>query len=171
MGARLRLWGGWDHPDEGGEGKSVIMTELTELRYDRRFGANTVIQFGLQKVDWSVTDGMGPSVMFAPRDLRFGLVGDPEDMTLPVESIVARYTMNYTHDVHLEFALFRATAPWRCVCGVMIGARQALIKGQVYRLVMCHGCSIQALKTNGRATCFTLLSLILNQRILAALYV
>ena len=104
VGARLRLWGGWDHPDEGGEGKSTVLTELTELRYDRRFGAHTVLQFGLQKVDWSVTDGMGPSVMFAPRDLRFGLVGEPEDLTLPVEAIVARYTMDYTHDLHLEFA-------------------------------------------------------------------
>jgi len=104
LGARLRLWGGWDHPDEGGEAKSVLLTELTELRYDRRFGAKTVLQFGLQKVDWSVTDGMGPSVMFAPRDLRFGLVGDPEDMTLPVEAIVARYTMSFAHDAHVEFA-------------------------------------------------------------------
>ena len=104
VGARLRLWGGWDHPDEGGESKSTVLTELTELRYDRRFGAHTVLQFGLQKVDWSVTDGMGPSVMFAPRDLRFGLVGEPEDLTLPVEAIVARYTMDYTHDLHLEFA-------------------------------------------------------------------
>ena len=104
MGGRVRLWGGWDHPDEGGTGKSVLLTELTELRYDRRLGANTVLQLGLQKVDWSVTDGMGPSVMFAPRDLRFGLAGDPEDMMLPVESMVARYTVNYTHDVHVEFA-------------------------------------------------------------------
>ena len=104
VGARLRLWGGWDHPDEGGAAKTALLTELTELRYDRRVGADTVLQFGLQKVDWSFTDGMGPSVMFAPRDLRFGLAGEAEDMSLPVEAIAGRHTLSYTHDLHLDFA-------------------------------------------------------------------
>ena len=47
---------------------------------------------------------MGPSVMFAPRDLRFGLAGEAEDMSLPVEAIAGRHTLSYTHDLHLDFA-------------------------------------------------------------------
>ncbi len=111
VGARARLWGGWDHPDEGGQSKTVLLTELTEVRYDHRFGQDLVFQLGLQKVDWSVTDGMGPSVMFAARDLRFGLAGEPEDLSLPVEAVVARYTLNYTHDVHLDFAFVPRDRP------------------------------------------------------------
>lgn len=104
IGGRLRMWGGMDHPDEGGEIKSLMQTEITELRYDHRLGQRLVLQFGLQKVDWSVTDGMGPSLMFAPRDLRFGPVGDPEDSSLPVEAVTARYTLSFRRDAHLEFA-------------------------------------------------------------------
>ena len=104
VGARLRLWGGLDHPDEGGAGKTVLLTELTELRYDRRFGRRLVLQAGLQKVDWSVTDGMGPSVMFAPQDLRLGLAADPQDMSLPVEAFMARYTLSFQSDSYLEIA-------------------------------------------------------------------
>mgnify|MGYP001416881487 CR=1 FL=1 len=104
IGARLRLWGGWDHPDEGGASKTILLSELTELRYDRRLGQNLVLQLGLQKIDWSVTDGMGPSLMFAPRDLRFGLSVDPDDSLLPVEAALLRYALSHAHDSYLELA-------------------------------------------------------------------
>ena len=47
----LRLWGGWITWMRAGQRKQRFLTELTELRYDRRAGADTVPQFGLQKVD------------------------------------------------------------------------------------------------------------------------
>ncbi len=104
FGARARLWGGWDHPDEGGASKTLLLTELTELRYDRRLGRDLVLQLGLQKIDWSVTDGMGPSLMFAPRDLRFGLSVDPDDSLLPVEAALLRLALSHVHDSYLELA-------------------------------------------------------------------
>ncbi|MDE0881038.1 MAG: hypothetical protein OSB21_00430 [Myxococcota bacterium] len=104
VGARLRMWGSMDHPNEGGEIKSLLQTEITEMRYDYSLGQRLVLQLGLQKVDWSVTDGMGPSVMFAPRDLRFGPVGNPDDSSLPVEAVTARYTLSFRRDAHLELA-------------------------------------------------------------------
>jgi hypothetical protein len=99
-----RLFHSTDHRDDGGRSKGVLLTEISEARLDWRPDRKNTFKIGLQRVDWGLTDGSGAGALFAPADLRFGLIGEPEDAQLPVHAVVFRRRLSSTYDSFLQIA-------------------------------------------------------------------